>query len=222
MKPLRAYWRKLKGGDKGTVAVTFLLSLPLLLLIFGVIVQYALLANGRIVVDRAAAAAGRTAMTCLPTDQDVDKVDGVALINRSARMALEPISPKATEAITVEASDVATSLESLGLKVPNDFAQRFTYATAATIVEWARVDDNGVVIAEPAWQTVQFARSHGQRVQITVKYDFLLTVPGVRMWIGRSDTIGGVAGRYVTFTATYILETSHGRQAQSGSSGVPF
>ena len=65
------YLRLLKGRDKGTVAITFLLSLPILLTVIGVLVQYALLANAQLTLNHAVQSAARSAMTALPTDPNL-------------------------------------------------------------------------------------------------------------------------------------------------------
>ena len=65
---LRWLRRKDRTWDRGTVAVTFLLSLPILLFIIAIFVQYALIVNAQLVIDRAVQAAARTAMTALPTN----------------------------------------------------------------------------------------------------------------------------------------------------------
>src|SRR5437763_1937362 len=96
-KILQRYLELLRGRDKGTVAVTFLLSLPLLLILIGIFAQYALLVNGRLTVDRAVSSAGRSAMTALPTYEPVDDIDGEATVNKAARLALVPISPVAQD-----------------------------------------------------------------------------------------------------------------------------
>jgi Flp pilus assembly protein TadG len=234
-KLLRQYVRLLKGRDKGTVAVTFLLSLPLLLFTLCVIAQYALIINARLVLDRATSAAGRSAMVCLPTDPQIDMqsdnvtpVEGEGMVSQAAMMVLESISPKAQGEISEEARTITLSLQDAGIAVPDSYADHYTFAQAATTVEWARVDSGGQPIGETQWTTTQFAQSRGQAIQVTVHYRFYLNVPGVKLW-GRAlsgqagpETVAGVTGYFIPLTSSYIVQLSHGREAQALTDGSPL
>jgi len=200
--------------NRGTVAVTFLLALPIFLWIICIMTQYALMVNARMGVNRAVMAAGRSAVTSLPTDPDVDYVDGIRNVNRAAWMALEPLSPKATD-IAMDAQAVVAAMENLGVNVPSSYAARYSYAQAATTVEWARVDDNDVPISEPTWEPLDFAEHVGQRIRLTVRYKFYINVPGIRSLpgFGQNDTVAGITGKFFTMSASYIVQLTHGREA---------
>ena len=211
---LRKYVHLLHRGDKGTVAVTFLLSLPILMTVIGILVQYALLANARITLDRAAAAAARSAMTSLPTDPAIDWLPlgtGDANVKRSALMILESLSP-VSENITSEATTVAEALTQVGVAVPATYAARYAFAQSATNVELAPLNENGA----------PYARSRSPRVRITISYDFKLTVPFVSSLIGREATVAGVTGRYFTLTSTLDnVQLSPGRETPTNAAGEP-
>jgi Flp pilus assembly protein TadG len=234
-KLLRKYLQLLKGRDKGTVAVTFILSLPLLLVTLCVIAQYALIINARIVLNHAVAAAARSAIVCLPTDPAIDTandnltpIQGDQLVNESARMILESISPKATTSIDEEARTITDSLQKSGIQVPNSFADHYAFAEAATTVSWMQLDTAGQPIPGTQFPPEQFAKWRGQTIQLTVNYRFYLNVPGAKIW-GRAlsgqdgpETLAGVTGYFIPLTASYNVQLSHGREAMSDNSGVPI
>jgi len=145
---LQKYFHLLKGRDKGTVAITFLLSLPVLLTVIGVLVQYALLANARLTLDRAVAAAARSAMTSLPTDAALDNLPlstSSNNVNRSALMILESLSPVSQD-ITSDATTVADALAQVGVNVPPTYAARYSFAQNASQVSITPLDVNNVPI----------------------------------------------------------------------------
>ena len=199
----------LKAGDKGTVAVTFLLSFPIFLAIVGLLVQYALLVNARMGMDRAAMAAGRAAMTSLPTDPDIDDMEGDVNVMRAATMALEPLSPRSQEGDSPDAQDVVAGLQNAGLTVPETYATRYTYAQAATDVQCV-----AMVNRLRGWFGFEKV-SFGQQIKLTVNYKFYLTVPGIRSLpgFGQVDTVSGINGRFLTLTSSYIVQLTHGREA---------
>jgi Flp pilus assembly protein TadG len=213
----------LRGHDKGTVAITFMIALPILLTIIAIFVQYALIVNAQLVVDRAVQSAARTAVTALPTNPDVDNVDGPALIRRSALLALSPISPLARDDASPDGTALANAWQTLGASESNDsgLARRYTYAAAGATVTWQRLDDSGSPIAGDDWQPTDYAHSRGQRIRITITYPFLLTVPAVNRLIGGNAQIAGVSGRVLTLSATTDVQLSHGREAQTDTNGWP-
>jgi hypothetical protein len=221
----------LRGRDKGTVAVTFLLSLPILLFIVAIFVQYALIVNAKLVVQRAAMAAARTAMTALPLDPDVDGIEGDIMVRRSAYMALAPLSPMAGSA-SADGEMLGDSLERLGMlqgKGGASFGRRYTYAENGATVEWERIGDDGAALPDAAWEPADYARARGQQIRLTVTYPFLLTVPAVNKLIGAEigtgkgtgSGAGGVTGRVLTLTATRVVTLSHGREAAANGNGWP-
>jgi hypothetical protein len=217
----------LRGRDKGTVAVTFLLSLPILLFIVAIFVQYALIVNAKLVVQRAAMAAARTAMTALPLDPNVDGIEGDIMVRRSAYMALAPLSPMAGSA-SADGEMLGDSLERLGMlqgKGGASFGRRYTYAENGATVEWERIGDDGAALPDAAWEPADYARARGQQIRLTVTYPFLLTVPAVNKLIGAEigtgSGAGGVTGRVLTLTATRVVTLPHGREAAANGNGWP-
>ena len=204
------YWRLLKGRDKGTVAITFLLSLPILMTVIGVLVQFTLLANAKLTVDRAVQAAARSAMTALPTDPAIDARGGPALVQRSALMTLEALSPVSQD-VSADGVTVADALAQVGANPPVTYAARYSYAQQAAQVTILPIEGTGSSYAQDA----------APRVRITVQYDFKLTVPLLKDVIGRTDTVAGVAGRFLTLTSTLDVQLSHGREASTNGVGDP-
>ena len=202
IKPLQ---KILKGRDRGSVAIQFILTLPILLTILGVLVQYALLVNAKLTMERALASAARSAMTALPTNQMLGEAGGPDAVRRAALMVLESLSPKAESEVSTEAQTVANALASVGLPPPDGtYAARYTYAQAAT---------------EVSISGGNYATSPGERITLTISYDFRLTVPGVNALIGRSDTVAGIEGRFRRFTSSVEVQLSPGREA--GTGGAP-
>ena len=202
-------------SDDGTVAVSFILVLPIFLLVFGVILQYALLVNAKIMVDQAALASARTATTFLPTDPQIDFLDlnstqainASDMINRAARIQLVPLSPAAKDnSNAAEEQAVEAGFTNAGVKLPSSFATRYAYASQATKVTWPDQD---------------YPRLKGQEIQVQVTYQFYLTVPGARDLIGRADSIAGVNGRFFPMTSTIRVQTAHGRQTKASAFGWP-
>jgi hypothetical protein len=219
-KRLKKFVQLLKDRDKGTIAISFLLSLPILMLLFGILAQFALLANARLTVDRAAAAAARSAIVALPTDPSIDDVDGSNYVYRSARMILETLSPKA-DSSSSEADEIAAALQNLGNTIPDSYARRYSYAEAATSVEWQEVDANNNPIDPIQRPPVSFANRRGQRIKLTVHYKFNLGVAGINRFIGYDDDVAGVSGRFVTISSFVIVQTSPGRQTNADGTGWP-
>jgi Flp pilus assembly protein TadG len=206
MKMLIAnFFRRLHARDRGTVAITFLLSLPVLLTMIAILVQYALLVNARLTVDRALAQAARSAMTSLPTDPAIDPTDGPANVRRAALLVLESLSPDARTA-TPEAQTVAGSLAGVGAAVPASFVGRYTYADAATNVQIEPVTGG------------DYARQAAPRARITIRYEFRLTAPVANMILGHNGPVGGIGGRFHTITRSVDVQLSPGREA--GGPGV--
>ena len=204
------YWQLLKGRDRGTVAITFLLSLPILMTVIGVLVQYTLLANAKLTVDRAVQAAARSAMTALPTDPVIDTRGGPALVQRAALMTLEALSPVSPE-VSADGMTVADALAQVGANPPASYAARYSYAQQATQLAILPIDGTGM----------NYAASAAPRVRITVQYDFQLTVPLLKDVIGRTATVAGITGRFLTLTSSLDVQLSHGREAPTDGVGDP-
>jgi Flp pilus assembly protein TadG len=200
--------RKLSGatwriaGNRGSAAIPFLIALPIFLMIVGILVQYALIVNAKSMLDEATILAARSAATCLP-DQESDR------IAKAARMALVTISPQAKVAEDPEGSQIAGALGQMGATISDTYASRYTYAKEATTVTW---NPSGV----------DFLKSPGQEVEVTVKYRYFLTVPGAMRFVSDStDPVAGVPGRFVTLISRCKVQTAHGRQTMVNTSGWP-
>jgi Flp pilus assembly protein TadG len=207
--------------DKGTVSITFMLSLPIFLFIIGAITQYTLMVNARLTLDRALAAAARSAMTALPSDPTIEQMDGEEYVRKSACMVLAPISPEAAN-VTPTAAAVYSALQKLNTGVVNTYDKRYSFAQdpAATLIKWERVDSNDQTIPEPQWTPADFSARRGMRVKLTIAYKFRLTIPAVRL-AGTRETIAGVDGYYATLSNSIIVQLSPGRKAASDGHGWP-
>ncbi len=217
---MKRLWQKvhslLRGRDKGTVAVTFMLVLPFLMGLVGMLVQYALLLNARLTVDRAAQAAARSAMTSLPTDILINDKGGPGYPNRSALMILESLSPASRNGTSSEAIAVMDALASLGANPPSSYAARYTYAQEGTQITIEPIDAGGTVIT-----AFTYAQAPAPRARITVAYNYQLTVPLIKDIIGHSETIGGINGRFITITSIMDVQLSPGREAPTNGIGNP-
>jgi len=180
--------------------VPFIIAFPIFLWIIAVLVQWALIVNAKVMVDFAAQAAARAAVTSLPEG----KPDNV---NAAACMALEPLSPVASDATTAQADSTYQALTTLGVKAPVSFSARYTYAMAATQTSWT--------------PDIDFTTSVGRPIDVTLVYRFKLTVPGAMGLVGASDTIAGVNGRFLDIASSRQVFTTHGRAANSDGSGFP-
>jgi hypothetical protein len=205
----------LRGRDKGYVALSFAAALPILLLVIGIIVQYALLVHAQLTVERAVQAGARSAMTALPVDPAIGDAGGPEYVARSIMMTLESLSPAGTE-VSTNSETVAAALTALGMTLPDRYTQRFTYAENATQISIQPIDGNGVPI-----QVTDFSKVAAPRVRLTVQYDYQVKVPLLAVALGRVDVIDGVSGRFRTLTATLDVQLSHGREAPTDGVGVP-
>ena len=188
---------------RGTVSVTFILTLPIFLAIVAIFVQYTLMLNARVMVQYAAETAARSAITALPDEHE----DAIA---RAARMALVPLSPQATNAMDPEATAMADAMRAAGIDIADSFAPRYTYAKEATQVSWVAFDAD------------HLPEDDGEQATVTVRYRFQLTVPfAARLISGQTDTVAGVQGRFFQYQASVTTETAHGRKAPADGNGWP-
>ena len=148
------------AADHGSAAVSFILTFPIFLTIVAVIVQLALMVNARIMV---AVLPGR----CRPIGDDkpfltdIRKMSGMPLHPRK----LCALGPEATSGSSRRCGGCAVNaLRSLGVDVPDSLAARYAYAMEATTVSWSPEIDFA-------------ARSKASEVEVTVNYQFHLTVP---------------------------------------------
>jgi TadE-like protein len=250
MKRLRKkYLRLLHDRDKGTVAITFLLSLPIFLLIISFITQFALLINAQVALDDAAAVAARSAITALPTDPAVDTVgpetdadgnvsdpislDGAAFVKSSACIQLSAISPTINGSPTDDAETITDAfrqaMPDAAAAFNENFAKRYTYADAATTIHWQPIDDQDNPIGTIDPPPSVLCQYRGQRVQFTITYSFALNAPGAMHLLGHLDPAldqlrgitGSVPGHYLTLGAKYNVQLSPGREAITDGNGWP-
>jgi hypothetical protein len=210
---LQKYLRLLHDRDKGTVAITFLLALPIFLLIISFITQFALLINAQVALDNAAAVAGRSAVTSLPTDPTVDTVgpevassddaddsgnrpnslDGAAFVKSSACIQLSAISPTVKGDPTDDAETIANAfnqaMPDAATAFNESFAKRYTYADAATTIHWQPIDDQGNPVGSIDPPPSVLCQYRGQRIQLTVTYSFALNAPGALHFLGHLDPV---------------------------------
>jgi hypothetical protein len=190
-------FRKLHRDEGGTAAVSFILCLPVFLTIVGIIVQFALMINAKMMVNNAAAAAARSAMTSLPEEHPEN-------VKKAACFMLVPVSPKAAIASSQDARDYSQALKDLQADAPPTFPERYTYAENAVVVSYPNRD---------------YKRLPGQEIEVTVSYKFFLTVPGAKGLFGWAGNIAGVEGRFWTVQSTVKVQTAHGRAARADSTG---
>lgn len=202
---MEAFWQALRGwgrrfhGEEGTIAVSFILCLPIFLIVLAIVVQYALLVNARVMLDHTAEVAARAAMVCLPSDATAEGTASVLpKIRQAACMAAVAISPRAGGEASSEAVAVADALQRAGVELPGGYAARYTYAQEALEVRWP----DGAYAAQP-----------GHDIELTVRYRFLLTVPGASRFIGASGSVAGVSGRFLEIGTTVPVQVAHGREA---------
>lgn len=188
--------------DQGAAAVSFILAFPIFLVLVGIVVQFALIANARIVVQHAAYAAARSASTSLP-DGHPEKV------RRAAQMALAPISPVAGN-VDAEGRDISQALQDCQVQVSNAYAARYAYAMEAASVEWTDAD-------------ADYETDPGREIDITVRYRFQLTVPVAGALLSPTQGhVAGTEGRFYEVTATARARTSPGRKVRADSAGLPI
>jgi Flp pilus assembly protein TadG len=188
---------------RGTVSVTFILTLPIFLCIIAILVQYALMLNARIMVQYAAETAARSAVTAVPDQHE-------EAIARAARTSLVTLSPQATTAVDPEATAMADAMRGAGIDIADSFAPRYTYAKEATQVSWVTFDEGPL-----PWDAAE-------EVTVTVRYRFQLTVPfAARIISGKTDTVAGVTGRFFQYEVKVTTESAHGRMAGTDAYGWP-
>lgn len=191
--------RRWVNDNRGTAAVSFLLVLPVFMTVVALVLQYAVLANGNNIVHAASLRVARTAVTALPEDREDE-------IRQSAYFALAQLSPQAPGNPAGEAVDVANALARAGIQVDDTFASRYTYAMQATEVEWPNRD---------------YRRSNGQDIEVTIRYKFMLTVPGAKTLMGDTESVAGIDGHFYDLVSTVRIQTAHGREARAHNNGWP-
>lgn len=193
MLRLAAYLAHRFREDRGGAAVSFILALLIFIPLVAILVQYALLANAKAMLDHACATTARAALTALPDEREEQVV-------RAAVFSLTPLSPKAA-GVDPEADRVYSALLAVGAEVPASFPERYSYAMEATEVSYPDVDGG-------PW--------------IQVEYRFLLTVPLARNILASGpDSIAGVRGRFFIMGAKQQLLVSPARWEANYHLGKP-
>lgn len=189
------------AGDRGAAAVSFVLVLPIFLIVVGAIVQLALIANAAVVLNYAAFVAARSAITSAP--------DGKANHpRRAATMVTTSISPagRGIGSSRAQARNIQKVLRRSGVRMPDRYERRYGYAAAVTRV---------------AIKPSVSARSSPRDVRATVTYKFELTVPGAMQILApRATTIAGVRGHFYSMQAACTLRSTPGRSNGSGVLGT--
>lgn len=197
---IKTAWLRMHRDERGTAAVSFILCLPIFIVIVSTIVQFALIVNAKIMVTHAAAQAARAGITSLPEELPEN-------VRKAAAFALAPISPKSGEGNLAEAGDIYEALTTLGAKVGSDFPSRYTYA------------NNAMTLTYPQ---LQYKNMAGQDLPVTIEYKFQLTVPwAIPQAIKGKTTVSGVTGYFWTVKSTVIVKSSHGRAANADWTGWP-
>lgn len=172
-------------------------------MIVGIVVQFALIANARIIVQHAAHATARSASTSLP-DGHPEKV------RRAARMALAPISPVAGSGVDPEARDITQAMQDCHIDISSAYAGRYTYAMDATDVSWTNAGTD-------------FPTSPSQEIEVTLRYRFQLTVPVAGALLAPAQSqIAGTSGRFYEITAKASTLTAPGRKTRADRTGLPI
>ena len=190
----------LMHSDRGTAAVSFILCFPIFLWIVAMMVQYALIVNGKLEVNHAAWVAARSAQTALPDEQP----DAVL---KATRMSLAPVSPRAVGVSSSEGQDIFAALNTLGANVGSTFADRYAYAEQATTVDYPQDD---------------YANKLGQEVEVTVTYRMLLTVPGANTLIADyTGAVAGVNGKFLSISSKCKAQIENSRKTATDAQGQP-
>lgn len=186
--------------ERGGVAVSFILVFPIFLTVAAIIVQYALLANAKAVLDHATSTAARSAMTALPDEQP-------DAVQRAAAFSLVPISPRSPDVLS-EAEDLQTALQAVSdIPLTDSFAARYSYALPATTINYI---DRRIDPSDP------------NRYWIEVEYRLLLTVPLARnMYSPSAETVAGVYGHFYSIGSQHELVVSPARWENRYHQGRP-
>jgi len=201
-RTIRHRIRRFLRDDRGAATTSFILAFPIFLTIVGIVVQMALMVNAKVMVNHAADAAARAAVTSLPDGHPEN-------ISQAAWIALAPLSPQATST-TSQAQIAYSALQAVGANVADSFPARYSFAQQATQVTWTP-------------DSQDLSQSVGQPLEVTVTYRFQLTVPGImKMAQASEDTVAGVHGWFWSVTGKCQVQTSHGRKANvSSDNGWP-
>lgn len=241
----------------GTVMVEFTLVMPIVLLIMGMVVQLALLANASLVVHQAAFKAARSAIVQFERDQFFTLEETINNTNRqnveqAAILTLCALSPRTSGTDPGAFGMRRIFQQQNGMWGDRNFHRRHRYAQAATTVT---IEDSYPPVSLLHNQTPSFGgfgpTSSGgfeggmgnlaemlfnmlfslpftsllqnpginnflgpKQVDVTVTYDFLITIPGISLLPGITKPApAGVSGSVFTIEQTVRLQSTGARVA---------
>lgn len=241
----------------GTVIVEFTLVMPIVLLIMGMVVQLALLANASLVVHHAAFKAARSAIVQFEREQFFTINESISAANErnvehAALLVLTSLSPKTSGSDPGAAGLRRIFQQQGGMWGDRFFPQRYRYAREATVVTIEEsfppvsllhnqtpsfggfgpgsggVFGGGMAgIAEMVYNMLfslpftTLLQNPGisnflgpKQVDVTVSYDFLITIPGISLLPGITKPApAGVFGRVFTIEQTVRLQSTGARVA---------
>jgi len=216
-------WRAVQAAEvagprravAGTIMVEFALALPIVMLIMGMVIQLALLANASLVVRYAAFSAARVAIISFERPQAWSIEESLSnqpeKIDRAAQLVLATISPRAggTDASAWAMRRILARQH--GPWGDRHYHERMSYAKAATTV----VKDDAYPEAQISFVQLGIPNIFApKQVDVTVKYDFLITIPGIYLLPGVTKPApGGVSGRVFTIEQTVRLQSTGARQS---------
>ncbi len=127
------------GMTSGTVIVEFTLVMPIVLLVMGMVVQLALLANASLVVHHAAFKAARSGVVQFEREQFFTINESISTTNErnvehAALLVLTSLSPKTSGTDPGAAAMRKIFERQAGMWGDRFFAQRYRYAREATVI----------------------------------------------------------------------------------------
>jgi Flp pilus assembly protein TadG len=178
-----------RRDPRGTITVDFLLTFPIFLLLFAVIVQMALLGHAKLIAQYAAFAAARSAAVAVPEDKPEYAI-------MAGRLALAPVSETRRSRGTAASRELGRAVGRFGKPWDYNVSQRYSHAAAAARFT---LDPNEIDV--PTDITVREA------------FQFRLDVPGAAAALSpRRTVVGGVPGRYITLNASCTLRSTGSRR----------
>lgn len=212
-------------ANEGTIMIQMVLIMPILLYFCLMLAQSTFLMTGNIMVNYAAFAATRTAITQIPADytfdggdrQNVISTDPFSLkfrkIREAASIAVAPVSGRiidSGDASQDMAEGIASMYQAYGRDRPRWtdtlMPHRFRYALAHTDIMLYTIDLPSSTEVE--YQRIDGSHEFGPKEPVTVEvtHKFYLSMP----WIGAFFSEGNLSnsegnGRYTTIKAAYTL-----------------
>lgn len=206
-------------ASAGTIMVEFALALPIIGLVTGMVIQLALLANASLVVRYAAFAAARTAIISFERPQvwslEESLSDEPEKIDLAAHLVLATISPRAGGSDQAAWAMRRILERQHGPWGDRHYHERMSYARAATTVTKEDSYPEGQISFINLGIPNIFAP---KQVDVTVKYDFLITIPGLyTLPFISKPAPGGVSGHVFTIEQTVRLQSTGARQSSPAS-----